>query len=84
MDCNCCLFLRWLHIIQSTVLRINDNGVEQFDRIRLFYGGIIGSILEIIGIYLWKTYDEVNKRPVYIARNQIGFELDPMQVINAA
>jgi dolichol-phosphate mannosyltransferase len=34
-----------------------------------FLGGIIISILGIIGIYLGKTFDETKKRPLYILRN---------------
>lgn len=34
-----------------------------------FLGGIIISVLGIIGIYLGKTFDEVKKRPLYIVRN---------------
>ncbi|MES2935165.1 MAG: glycosyltransferase family 2 protein [Pseudomonadota bacterium] len=34
-----------------------------------FIGGIIISILGIIGIYLGKTFDESKKRPLYIVRN---------------
>ncbi|WP_206954310.1 glycosyltransferase family 2 protein [Trinickia acidisoli] len=41
-----------------------------------FIGGIIISILGIIGIYLGKTFDESKKRPLYIVGNQIGFDLD--------
>ena len=33
-----------------------------------FIGGIIISILGIIGIYLGKTFDESKKRPLYIIR----------------
>jgi len=33
-----------------------------------FIGGVIISILGIIGIYLGKTFDEVKKRPLYIVR----------------
>jgi len=33
-----------------------------------FIGGIIISILGIIGIYLGKTFDESKKRPLYIVR----------------
>jgi dolichol-phosphate mannosyltransferase len=33
-----------------------------------FIGGIIITILGIIGIYLGKTYDETKKRPLYIVR----------------
>jgi polyisoprenyl-phosphate glycosyltransferase len=34
-----------------------------------FLGGVIISILGIIGIYLGKTFDEAKKRPLYIIRN---------------
>lgn len=39
-----------------------------------FLGGIIISILGIIGIYLGKTFDEVKKRPLYIVRNSTNVE----------
>jgi len=34
-----------------------------------FIGGIIISILGILGIYLGKTFDESKKRPLYIVKN---------------
>jgi len=34
-----------------------------------FIGGIIISILGMLGIYLGKTFDEVKKRPLYIVMN---------------
>jgi dolichol-phosphate mannosyltransferase len=34
-----------------------------------FLGGIIISILGIIGIYLGKTFDETKKRPLYLIKN---------------
>jgi len=34
-----------------------------------FLGGIIISILGILGIYLGKTFDETKKRPLYLIRN---------------
>jgi polyisoprenyl-phosphate glycosyltransferase len=34
-----------------------------------FLGGIIISILGIIGVYLGKTFDEIKKRPLYLVRN---------------
>jgi len=34
-----------------------------------FIGGIIISILGVIGIYLRKTLDEARKRPLYVIRN---------------
>ncbi len=39
-----------------------------------FLGGIIISILGIIGIYLGKTFDEVKKRPLYIVRNSTNLD----------
>jgi dolichol-phosphate mannosyltransferase len=33
-------------------------------------GGIIISILGIIGVYLGKTFDEIKKRPLYLVRNK--------------
>lgn len=45
-----------------------------------FIGGVIISILGVIGIYLGKTFDESKKRPLYIVREQIGFELNLMRV----
>ena len=33
-----------------------------------FIGGVIISILGVIGIYLGKTFDETKKRPLYIVR----------------
>ncbi|MCX5964445.1 MAG: glycosyltransferase family 2 protein [Cyanobacteria bacterium] len=35
-----------------------------------FLGGIIISILGIIGIYLGKTFDEIKNRPLYLVRNK--------------
>jgi dolichol-phosphate mannosyltransferase len=35
-----------------------------------FIGGIIISVLGIIGIYLGKTFDESKKRPLYVIRRQ--------------
>lgn len=34
-----------------------------------FLGGIIISVLGIIGVYLGKTFDESKKRPLYVVRN---------------
>lgn len=35
-----------------------------------FIGGIIISILGIIGVYLGKTFDQTKKRPLYLVRNK--------------
>jgi len=34
-----------------------------------FLGGIIISILGILGIYLGKTFDQTKRRPLYLVRN---------------
>jgi dolichol-phosphate mannosyltransferase len=39
----------------------------------LIIGGIIMLMLGIIGEYLWRTYDETRKRPVYIIDQKLGF-----------
>lgn len=39
----------------------------------LIIGGIIMLMLGIIGEYLWRTYDETRKRPVYIIDHKLGF-----------
>ena len=39
-----------------------------------FLGGVIISILGIIGIYLGKAFDETKKRPLYIVRAVAGLE----------
>lgn len=37
-----------------------------------FLGGIIISILGIMGVYLGKTFDEVKRRPLYLVSNRAG------------
>jgi dolichol-phosphate mannosyltransferase len=39
-----------------------------------FLGGIIISILGIIGVYLGKTFDEAKRRPLYLAREFVNFD----------
>jgi len=40
-----------------------------------FIGGIIISLLGVIGIYLGKTFDEVKHRPLYVVRNSANLNL---------
>ena len=44
--------------------------------VMLFLGGIQMLILGIVGEYLGRMYDEVRKRPLYVIRERVGFELD--------
>lgn len=40
----------------------------------LVIGGILMLMLGIIGEYMWRTYDESRKRPLYIIDKKIGFK----------
>lgn len=62
-------------IYDSVILGWTSLIVSQF-----FIGGIIISILGVIGVYLGKNFDESKRRPLYIVRNQIGFELNSIGV----
>lgn len=44
-----------------------------------FLGGLIISILGIIGVYLGKTFDEAKRRPLYIIR-ETTFDVSPRRV----
>ena len=37
-----------------------------------FLGGVIMSILGMLGVYLGKVYDETKKRPLYIISKRVG------------
>ena len=41
-----------------------------------FLGGIIISILGILGVYLGKAFDETKRRPLYIIANSTAYEID--------
>lgn len=40
----------------------------------LFLGGLQLIFLGILGEYLGKTYNETKNRPIYIAKEEIGFD----------
>ena len=44
--------------------------------VMLFLGGIQLIFLGILGEYLGKTYNETKRRPIFIARERIGFDED--------
>ena len=37
----------------------------------LIIGGLIMLMLGIIGEYVWRTYDETRKRPIYIIKDRL-------------
>lgn len=39
-----------------------------------FLGGVIISMIGILGVYLGKTFDETKNRPLYVIKNNINFE----------
>ncbi len=61
-------FFIWTVMYGSNVPGWNSLIVSLF-----FIGGIIIFVLGIIGIYLGKTFDESKRRPLYIVREEIGF-----------
>lgn len=70
--CSCGTYILWKALFyDSPVIGWSSLFVSLY-----FIGGIIIAILGILGVYLGKTYDETKRRPLYIIRNQIGFELD--------
>ena len=48
-----------------------------------FLGGIIISILGILGVYLGKTFDESKRRPLYLIRDNINFDKPIPESLNS-
>ena len=48
-----------------------------------FLGGIIISILGILGVYLGKTFDESKRRPLYLVRDNINFDKPIPESLNS-
>lgn len=48
-----------------------------------FLGGIIISILGILGIYLGKTFDEIKRRPLYLVRNSTFVSVNNSLIIQS-
>ncbi len=55
-------------IVRSTFYEVPIMGWSSLIVSLYFIGGIIISILGVIGIYLGKTFDESKKRPLYVVR----------------
>ncbi len=56
-------------VLRALIYGISVTGWSSLIVSLYFIGGIIISILGIIGVYLGKTFDEVKKRPLYLVRN---------------
>ncbi len=56
-------------VLRALIYGISITGWSSLIVSLYFLGGIIISILGIIGVYLGKTFDEVKKRPLYLVRN---------------
>jgi len=63
-------------LIRATLYDIPIMGWSSLIVSLYFIGGIIISILGILGIYLGKTFDESKKRPLYIVRRATFHEQD--------
>jgi dolichol-phosphate mannosyltransferase len=55
-----------------TILGYAKPGWAETVLISLIGGGIIMIMLGIIGEYLWRTFDETRKRPLYFIEEEIN------------
>jgi polyisoprenyl-phosphate glycosyltransferase len=68
-----CAFLYGVYILMRALLYGSPvQGWSSLIASIYFIGGIIISILGIIGVYLGKTFDEVKRRPLYIVAQTTG------------
>ncbi len=70
-------FIYLIYIVCKTlILGVETPGYASVMCVMLFLGGIQLIFLGIIGEYLGKTYNETKARPIYIAKDRIGFDED--------
>lgn len=63
-------------LVKTFTTGIETPGYASLMCVMLFLGGIQLIFLGIIGEYLGKTYNETKRRPIFIARERIGFDED--------
>ena len=63
-------------LVKTFTTGIDTPGYASLMCVMLFIGGIQLIFLGIIGEYLGKTYNETKRRPIFIARERIGFDED--------
>ena len=63
-------------LVKTFTTGIDTPGYASLMCVMLFLGGIQLIFLGIIGEYLGKTYNETKRRPIFIARERIGFDED--------
>ena len=61
-------------IVKAIVKGIDTPGYSSLMCVMLFLGGLQLIFLGILGEYLGKTYNETKNRPIYIAKEEIGFD----------
>lgn len=61
-------------VIKKLLVPSTITGYTSMIFLILFFGGLQILFLGIIGEYISKTYLETKKRPIYIAKNKIGFD----------
>ena len=45
----------------------------------MFFGGLHSTMLGIIGEYIWRIFEEVKQRPLYIVKDKMGFDVNSME-----
>lgn len=68
-----------LVICEKLFTNLTQSGWASIVAINLFFNGIILIIIGIIGEYIGRIYDESKARPLYIIREELGFEKDKLK-----
>ena len=63
-------------IIKTLILGKDVPGFASLMSVLLLLGGVILTMLGIIGEYVSRTYIEIKNRPIYILKNKLGYDED--------